>query len=352
MTKQLGSGYLQRLAAGVTTLAYCLRIERTDGVVYRFTSHSEPLTMDTGAVYAPDQGGADVTAVRHESGLQAATFDLEGALTANGIARADIAAGRFDYATVYLFRTDWEQPVEDEEPLGKGFWGQAELVDHRYTTEFRSLATLLEQRVGRVVTPLCSAELGDGRCRVRLEPPAWQATTAYAVRPAKDAAAGDVVKPTVQNGAHFQCVVAGTSGAAEPAWDTTIGNQTVDGTVTWEAIVALTLRGTVQSVTSTRELTVDLTAQPDDWWAAGKMTIVTGANAGIAREVETYSAGAFTLWQAFPFAIAPGETVEVHAGCRKRLAEDCVAKFDNGHNHQGFPFLPGMDAAHQIGTKR
>jgi len=53
----------------------------------------------------------------------------------------------------------------------------------------------------------------------------WVALTAYALN--------NVVKSVVKNGYKFQASVGGTSGASEPAWDLTIGNDTVDGTVTW-----------------------------------------------------------------------------------------------------------------------
>lgn len=57
---------------------------------------------------------------------------------------------------------------------------------------------------------------------------AWAASTTYAV--------GDIVRPTTWNHRLFQCVVAGTSGATEPTWDTTIGNEQTDNTVTWQTI--------------------------------------------------------------------------------------------------------------------
>jgi len=64
---------------------------------------------------------------------------------------------------------------------------------------------------------------------------AWAASTAYTV--------GKVVRPTTGNGLLYRCTVAGTSGAAEPAWPVTIGLTVTDGTVTWacegKGIIAL-----------------------------------------------------------------------------------------------------------------
>jgi hypothetical protein len=41
------------------------------------------------------------------------------------------------------------------------------------------------------------------------------------------------VTPITKNGKKYICTIAGTSGASEPTWPTTIGNTVVDGTATW-----------------------------------------------------------------------------------------------------------------------
>lgn len=52
----------------------------------------------------------------------------------------------------------------------------------------------------------------------------WVGLTAVAL--------GSWYRPTVANGCVYECVSAGTTGAAEPAWPTTPGDEVVDGTVT------------------------------------------------------------------------------------------------------------------------
>ncbi|MEA3432061.1 MAG: hypothetical protein U9R01_05215 [candidate division WOR-3 bacterium] len=53
----------------------------------------------------------------------------------------------------------------------------------------------------------------------------WAASTAYSL--------GDYVRPTTANGYVYKCTTAGTSGAAEPTWPTTIGQTVTDGSVVW-----------------------------------------------------------------------------------------------------------------------
>lgn len=54
----------------------------------------------------------------------------------------------------------------------------------------------------------------------------WASTTAYV--------AGDVRRATAGNQTiYFHCTSSGTSGGAEPSWNTTVGGTTSDGTVTW-----------------------------------------------------------------------------------------------------------------------
>jgi len=54
---------------------------------------------------------------------------------------------------------------------------------------------------------------------------AWVASTAYALR--------DRVIPTSANNYVYICTTAGTSGASEPTWPTTIGGTVTDGSVVW-----------------------------------------------------------------------------------------------------------------------
>lgn len=57
------------------------------------------------------------------------------------------------------------------------------------------------------------------------DPAVWAASTAYSL--------GDAVRPATRDGRTYECTTAGTSGASEPSFDTTVDNTTADNTATW-----------------------------------------------------------------------------------------------------------------------
>ena len=82
---------------------------------------------------------------------------------------------------------------------------------------------------GSELTDYMEAQIGNHLFRTQLTTPtAWAATTAYSV--------GDIRRAVAWNDTLFEVVVAGTSAASEPTWSTGIGAETVDNTVTWQAI--------------------------------------------------------------------------------------------------------------------
>ncbi len=108
---------------------------------------------------------------------------------------------------------------------------------------------------------------------------------------------------------------------------------------------AFTASATVLGVIDNRRFTTaGLGAYASGWFSGGKLVFTTGANAGRAMEVKRHGAGSLELWQAMSEVIAPGDAFTVSAGCDKQFAT-CKAKFANGANFRGFPYMPGNDAA-------
>jgi uncharacterized phage protein (TIGR02218 family) len=85
----------------------------------------------------------------------------------------------------------------------------------------------------------------------------------------------------------------------------------------------------------------------DGWFRQGRLTWLSGGNAGEAATVMTDRLAAdgsrvLTLWRQPGCAVGVGDRFGIVAGCDKQ-AETCRAKFDNFVNFRGFPHLPGDD---------
>jgi hypothetical protein len=173
----------------------------------------------------------------------------------DGISDEDLLSGRYDNAEVFFMLFNYEDLSMGVVKLpSSGRVGQVTLGRGSYTAELRSKASFLQEKIDERYSKVCRAELGDFEddrrrptfgCKVRLDPLPWQPLTNYTVRPAQDAAAGSVVKPTSYNGRHFQNITAGISGATEPAWQLGLGATTIDGSAEWKTIEALTKYGSV-----------------------------------------------------------------------------------------------------------
>jgi len=154
------------LASGVTTIARCWRVERSDGAVFGFTDHERVLSFE-GTDYAPETG---FTRSEFESrlGLAVDTMEVEGAISSDAIDADDIALGRWDGAAVEIWAVDWSDTA-NRVLLRAGNLGEIVRGDVVFMAELRGLAHHLNQEVGRTYQRLCDAVLGDARCGIDLD---------------------------------------------------------------------------------------------------------------------------------------------------------------------------------------
>lgn len=152
------------LERALTTLAFCWRVERRDGLCLGFTGHDRDLVIG-GLVYRAAPGMLP-SAVSVSDDFDASTLDVSGALTGDSIRESDLAAGRWDRAAVSLFLVDWENPDGEWLALARGELGDVTVKANGFEAELRGPAALLERAVAEQTSPGCRAELGDRRCRV------------------------------------------------------------------------------------------------------------------------------------------------------------------------------------------
>ena len=106
-------------------------------------------------------------------------------------------------------------------------------------------------------------------------------------------------------------------------------------------IVALTVTGTITSVTSSYVFRDSARAEAADWFGAGTIQFTTGNNAGLKPlEIRSYATdGTITLFEPTYYAPVVGDAFELIPGCRKREA-DCRDKYGNIINFFGFTRIP------------
>jgi len=274
------------LDSGTTTLAWCWRLTRNDGAVFGFTDHDRPLTFD-GINFEPESGFT-ASEIRSGSDLSVDAQEAEGVLTSTTITETDILDGRWDNATVEIWRVNWVDTTS-RALLRRGAIGQVRRGRLHFVAEMRSLAHVLGQTLGRTFQVSCDAALGDARCGVDLNDPAFKAS-------------GTVVSLSGDRG----FAVSGLSGFAE-GWF-------VLGTLHW--------------------LTGANTGR--------KAEVLAHANAGADVKI--------TLLEAPIRPVAVNDTFDIFAGCDKRF-ETCQARFANAANFRGFPHIPGQDTIIRYAAK-
>jgi uncharacterized phage protein (TIGR02218 family) len=284
--KALPPALQAHLDEGTTTLAWCWRIVRADGVTLGFTDHDRTLTFD-GTDFEPESGFA-ASEVRSGSDLSVDAQDAQGVLTSDRITETDILDGRWDNAAVEVLRVNWAA-TSQRLLMRRGAIGQIRRGRLVFVAEVRSLAHILGQTVGRTFQATCDAALGDARCGLNLEAPAFKGTGAII----------DLLRDRAST-------ASGLSSFAE-GWFTF-------GTLDWTSGAN-----------------------------AGRRTEVLSHDLidGVAI---------LTLLEAPVRAIAGTDTFTIRAGCDKRIAT-CGTKFGNVANFRGFPNIPGQDAVLRYATK-
>lgn len=267
-----------KLDSGVTTLCRCWVITRRDGVALGFTDHDEDVAIGETTCRA----GTGLTASEAASrlGLAVGGSEIAGALAAESLLEADLAAGRYDAAHIELHIVDWSEPSL-RVLAAKGVLGEVRREGSAFSAEFRGLTHLLSEPHGRLYAARCGADLGDARCGVDLTLPSRRGAGAVtALRGVSSFLASGLA--SFPDGAFTAGQLTFSSGANA---------------------------GTAIEVKAHR-----LTAE--------------GAE--------------LDLWRTMAESIAVGDAFAVAAGCDKTF-ETCRGRFANAANFRGFPHIPGND---------
>ena len=156
------------LSGDVTSLALCWKLTRGDGLVLGFTGHDRELFL--GGVRYRSRPGMTPSAISHSMDLSADSMEAEGHLDSAGLTAGDLDSGRWADAKVELFACDWRDADAGRLGLMRGTLGSVSRIGFgtggAFRAELLSDLAALDAVEPLRLSPLCRAELGDGRCGV------------------------------------------------------------------------------------------------------------------------------------------------------------------------------------------
>jgi len=278
--KTLPPGFQAHLDSGATTLCWCWRLARADGVVMGFTDHDQDLVFG-GVTYAASSGFT-ASEIQSQLGLAVDNLTATGALSSAAITEAELVAGLYDDAEIEIWRVNWTD-ASQRVLMRKGNLGEVSRGKTAFQAEIRGLAHRLNQPVGRAYLRVCDADLGDARCGIDLTDAAYHAAGSVAA----------LLTP----GRVF--TASGLAGFAS-GWFS--GGR------------------------------IFFTSGANQGRA---MEVKAHGKSGSAVTIE--------LWQAMSATIAAEDAFTITAGCDKSF-DTCKAKFANGDRFRGYPYMPGNDA--------
>lgn len=261
--------------------AQCWKITRRDGVVFGFTGCDQTISFG-GVDYIPC--GSLMSSAMQYSALiaEAGNQELLGLIDSDLITARDLASGVYQGAIVEIYLLPWQgEAYEAPIRATRGYIASVEMGDVSYKAEVLTDSAKLQQKaVLDSYTPSCRWMFGDDRCGV----------------------------------------------------DATLYEETstVTAVLAKSAIIGATRRQFVATLTGS-----------DGDYISGKITWLTGDNAGQVIEVKDNVGGLVTLWDTTLADIAIGDTFTIQQGCDK--SEAACKGYGNFTRFGGFPDIPGRD---------
>lgn len=270
-------------------LATLWEIQRNDGLVHFFCSANEPIDH-LGQTFKP-VGHTQDQARRMESALKEHNTTVLGAITSADITAENLAAGLYSGARIIERLVDWRYPWTTPVRTATFYIDTLEYDQDIWQAELVGPTIKLDQNAGELMGVDCEYELGDGDCQFD-------------------------IKAVTQNNVSISSIVDAR-----------------------REFAATSMTGT--GVTT------------DDYFGRGKLTVLSGLNAGLVFEVKTYvgSSKTIKLVDRAPFNFAVNDRFNLSPGCRLRYLLDCIAKFSNGINFGGRPWLEGPDLLFETPTR-
>lgn len=402
--KNITNAMKEHLQQEVTTLSTCWYIKRKDNKEYFFTDNIEDLVID-GNIYLASSGfdtsnikdSADGSVDNLEiktllGNVNAAVTDI---LNSDFITEDDMRKGLWDLAYVEIFKVNREDLSMGKIYLRSGTTGEVRIGRITAATDLRSPKQRLQQKLGDLYQPLCSARFGDAKCNADgktnianftfngtithvINQHSWvdesltqtnsshassiqnigAGSTTYIQSNGHSFSTGDVVR--------FSGIVGSMSALNEQTgtvtfidannfsvninstgyMDTVIeSGNTVYKNTSYSNSFNASFNGSVWNTNGGSYVGggVVSNAVESEYFQGGIVTFTSGENNGLSMEVKNYYPEYVFLARRMIGKLKAGDTYTITAGC-DNLASTCHDRFNNIECFRGFNLIPGTDA--------
>lgn len=152
----------------ILTLSRCVKMRLRDGFEFGFTDHDRDLTV------ALDNDFYEPLTYLAGHGLIVGDIDLAVGLESSNteaklpiselITREAVLARRFHGAKAFVFDVDWTQDTPQPLEIMAGHIAEPRIERNVAVFEVRDQADFWNVTIGRLLSPRCSADFGDGQC--------------------------------------------------------------------------------------------------------------------------------------------------------------------------------------------
>ncbi len=175
--KTLGPDLEAHLASGATTLCWCWKLTRRDGVVQGFTDHDRTLSFE--GVDFEAEAGFEAGEVSERVGLSVDNLDVAGAITSERLSEQDLGNGLYDDARIEIYRVNWQAP-EQRVLMRAGSIGEVRRAGKAFAAEIRGISHYLQQPKGRLYQFACDTDLGSAKCGIDVSLAVYRTTAMVA----------------------------------------------------------------------------------------------------------------------------------------------------------------------------
>lgn len=145
------------------------KIERSDGMIFRFTDHDQSIELD-GQAYTPAGSTTTASARQHTDGTSPQNLDVRGTIVDDSITEEDLQIGKFRRARVTEILVDWRFPWAGSFIQNVYFIEKTTFSADTWVAKMLGLIVQLRPSKGITLERACQYRLGDERCGVDLAP--------------------------------------------------------------------------------------------------------------------------------------------------------------------------------------